>query len=108
MGTLNNLMVLLGVNIYIEQAVQGIVVLAVVYSFIRVQRPNFERQAFQAINFRHGGTRSAAKTARDIRYRREADIADRGSPRRTWAERDRWPNAGNGGLRAYKARQGKV
>lgn len=38
MGTLNNLMVLLGVNIYIEQAVQGIVVLAVVYSFIRVQR----------------------------------------------------------------------
>jgi ribose/xylose/arabinose/galactoside ABC-type transport system permease subunit len=37
-GTLNNLMVLLGVNIYIEQAVQGIVVLAVVYSFIRVQR----------------------------------------------------------------------
>jgi hypothetical protein len=31
-----------------------------------------------------------------------------GSPRRTWAERDRWPNAGNGGLRACKARQGKV
>jgi ribose/xylose/arabinose/galactoside ABC-type transport system permease subunit len=38
MGMLNNLMVLMGVNIYIEQAVQGIVVLAVVYSFIRVQR----------------------------------------------------------------------
>jgi ribose/xylose/arabinose/galactoside ABC-type transport system permease subunit len=43
MGTLNNLMVLMGVNIYIEQAVQGIVVLAVVYSFIRVQRSLFSR-----------------------------------------------------------------
>jgi ribose/xylose/arabinose/galactoside ABC-type transport system permease subunit len=41
MGTLNNLMVLMGVNIYIEQVVQGIVVLAVVYSFIRVQRSQF-------------------------------------------------------------------
>jgi ribose transport system permease protein len=38
MGTLNNLMVLLGVNVYIEQAVQGIVVLAVVYSFIHMRR----------------------------------------------------------------------
>jgi ribose/xylose/arabinose/galactoside ABC-type transport system permease subunit len=38
MGTLNNLMVLLGVNIYIEQAVQGIVVLAVVYCFINLRR----------------------------------------------------------------------
>ena len=37
-GTLNNLMVLLGVNIYIEQAVQGIVVLAVVYCFIQMRR----------------------------------------------------------------------
>src|ERR1700733_14777829 len=40
--------------------------------------------------------------------RREADAGDRGSPRCTWAERDRWPNAGNGGLRACKARQGRV
>jgi ribose transport system permease protein len=38
MGTLNNLMVLLGVNIYIEQAVQGVVVLAVVYCFINLRR----------------------------------------------------------------------
>jgi ribose/xylose/arabinose/galactoside ABC-type transport system permease subunit len=38
MGTLNNLMVLLGVNISIEQAVQGIVVLAVVYCFIQMRR----------------------------------------------------------------------
>jgi hypothetical protein len=28
---------------------------------------------------------------------READIADTGSPRRAWAERDRWPNTGNWG-----------
>ena len=39
MGTLNNLMVLLGVNIYIEQMVEGVIVLAVVYSFIRLRRP---------------------------------------------------------------------
>jgi ribose/xylose/arabinose/galactoside ABC-type transport system permease subunit len=39
MGTLNNLMVLLGVNVYIEQIVQGAIVLAVVYSFIRLRRP---------------------------------------------------------------------
>jgi ribose/xylose/arabinose/galactoside ABC-type transport system permease subunit len=37
MGTLNNLMVLLGVNIYVEQVVQGLIVLAVVYSFIRLR-----------------------------------------------------------------------
>ena len=38
MGTLNNLMVLLGENIYIEQIVEGVIVLAVVYSFIRLRR----------------------------------------------------------------------
>ena len=37
------------------------------------------------------------------RNRREADIADRGSPRRTWAERDRWPNGGNGGILLKKS-----
>ncbi len=39
MGTLNNLMVLLGVNVYVEQIVQGLIVLAVVYGFIRLRRP---------------------------------------------------------------------
>jgi ribose transport system permease protein len=38
MGTLNNLMVLLGENIYIEQIVEGVIVLAVVYRFIRLRR----------------------------------------------------------------------
>ncbi len=37
-GTLNNLMVLLGVNIYIVQIVQGVIILSFVYLFIRFQR----------------------------------------------------------------------
>ena len=37
-GVLNNLMVLLGVNIYIEQIVQGAIILLFVFFFIRFQR----------------------------------------------------------------------
>jgi ribose/xylose/arabinose/galactoside ABC-type transport system permease subunit len=37
-GVLNNLMVLLGVNIYAEQIVQGAIILAFVFFFIRFQR----------------------------------------------------------------------
>ena len=37
-GVLNNLMVLLGVNIYVEQIVQGAIILAFVFLFIRFQR----------------------------------------------------------------------
>jgi inositol transport system permease protein len=37
-GVLNNLMVLLGVNIYVEQIVQGAIILAFVFFFIRFQR----------------------------------------------------------------------
>ena len=37
-GVLNNLMVLLGVNIYIVQIVQGIIILSFVFLFIRFQR----------------------------------------------------------------------
>jgi ribose/xylose/arabinose/galactoside ABC-type transport system permease subunit len=37
-GVLNNLMVLLGVNIYAEQIVQGAIILLFVFFFIRFQR----------------------------------------------------------------------
>ena len=37
-GVLNNLMVLLGVNIYFEQIVQGVIILIFVFFFIRFQR----------------------------------------------------------------------
>jgi inositol transport system permease protein len=37
-GTLNNLMVLLGVNIYIVQIVQGVIILSFVFLFIRFQK----------------------------------------------------------------------
>lgn len=37
-GVLNNLMVLLGVNIYFEQIVQGVIILLFVFFFIRFQR----------------------------------------------------------------------
>lgn len=37
-GVLKNLMVLIGVNVYIEQIVQGIIVLSFVFLFIRFQR----------------------------------------------------------------------
>jgi ribose/xylose/arabinose/galactoside ABC-type transport system permease subunit len=37
-GVLNNLMVLLGVNVYIEQIVQGTIILLFVFFFIRFQR----------------------------------------------------------------------
>jgi ribose/xylose/arabinose/galactoside ABC-type transport system permease subunit len=37
-GVLNNLMVLLGVNIYAEQIVQGVIILAFVFFFLKFQR----------------------------------------------------------------------
>ena len=37
-GVLNNLMVLLGVNIYAEQIVQGAIILLFVFFFIQFQR----------------------------------------------------------------------
>ena len=38
-----------------------------------------------------------------VKFRREADVADRGLGRLKWAESDCWPNGGKGGNRAHRA-----